>query len=400
MPKKKTSWQRERVAWQPSPDDPKIVFLRFPGWMFWPDAPEDEKLMVRVRLLGPKERDGLEAFMLPLDLMGFSAHLISLSLVDGGGNRLFSEKDEADLFYSASTPIFALTHAILEVNGLLPLLDQKVERGEDISAVDFIVDSIVDAIRSKYPSWPQGKIDEFRMYSRLAIPVYSFQRSYQKKYRPESEERDHILPTIPSVPEEERKNALERLLKRHPMPIYYKRWKGVGGDVMRGLARDAKANGVSVEEELKTRLLNSLKAALISARRKTGIFTNKEEFVQKLKRAYRREAEADLRIPKRTDAFFYLKTERFPDESEEVEEPNLAADEGLNSYRAELDLVERIDLLKRFERLSPKDRETIRVLFENGEDRRAAAKALKITEGALNKRLSRMGKKTLNRNLL
>jgi hypothetical protein len=153
--------------------------------------------------------------MLPLDLRGFSVRRLLLSLVDEVGNQLVAGKDETELNHTNAITVYALAHAILEVNGLLPPRDQKVVKSQDNSAIDFLVGSIEDVIRSKYPSWPREKIDEYRSYLQMAKPVFSFQRSYQKKYRPGTDAWDRRLPAVPSVTEEERQelaDALDRLL--------------------------------------------------------------------------------------------------------------------------------------------------------------------------------------------
>ena len=121
---------KKKPSKQPSPDR-EIVRLRFPGWVFWPHTSEDdENVIVRVRLLGPEERDALEGFMLPLDFSGFCQRLISLSMVDRDGNRALSEEDGDVLNRETPTLLFVLAHAILEANGMLPPPDQNMGHGK------------------------------------------------------------------------------------------------------------------------------------------------------------------------------------------------------------------------------------------------------------------------------
>jgi hypothetical protein len=295
------------------------------------DIPEWE-VYALVRPIGPKERDALEAWIVSsmegreFTSRNFRGWVAALVITDEEGERIFADGDAEYLGTRSTEVLDRIVSAALELSGIVP---ETLDLGE-----------------------PKDSTERFMFKMLRGNPTFRFKTHYKRHYRPDHW-LDRLLAAIPSVPDKERADALARLLRRHPNPIYYKRWQNISWYVMRGLAEDAKSQGKSVEEEKKERLLDSLKAAIVTARRKTGIFATEEEWSRKFKSSYRKEAETDLRIPKRTDAFSYLETERPPEDPEEVEEPNLTDDVDPNHHRAELDLVERLELLRRFERHSP-----------------------------------------------
>ncbi len=356
---------------------------------------------VFVRRIGKEERDTFEAAIIesrdengnffykwiPGRIEGL---LLARAIVDEDGNRVYSDEEAGKLGAGHSDAKYRIYREALYINGLGP----KPDHGKD---------------RVVAPSWLKNQFPDFAAtVERFPMlfpnfgnnPTNVFKKKYAEKYRHGTEARDHLLGTVPSVPETEQADALDRLLDRHPKPIHYGRWKKVEGYVMRNLVDDAKSEGKSLEEVMKERLLRSLAVGAVTARRKTGMFTTEEELTLKFKAAYRSEAETDLRIPKKTDAFSYLKMERLSDDPEDAEEFDPVEDEELTATGVELHqaaLADRLDVWKRFERLSPENKKTIQVLFENGQDYRKTAKALKITEVALRQRLSKMKKAPLRR---
>jgi len=261
---------KKKPSKQLSPDR-EIVRIRFPDWVFFPLPPEDGETFVRVRLLGSKERDALEAFLLPLDFSGFCRRLISLSMVDRDGNRALQVEDE-DVLDQYPTLLFALADAILKANGMMPPPDQNVGPGEYAS-----IKSVKETLREDFPSLSDGIMKlGWEIASRLSKPVFSFQRSYKIKYRPGSKVRDLLLPHLPEAGDE-RIAAAERFIGNR-LPMHK-------GRIAEHRAEIWDAFGVTSyaeEKELIKQLgIESLFPVVARLREKLGIWTPDEEMLEK-----------------------------------------------------------------------------------------------------------------------
>jgi DNA-binding CsgD family transcriptional regulator len=403
---KKVYWE-----WQPSLIDPEIVFLRFPGWLF--DA-TDEHIILRIRLLGPKERDEIEAFMLPLDFAFPKKRLISLSLVDENGNRIISEEDEEDEEgIDSPTAIFTLAGAILEANGMLPPPDQNIDLEQHYVPLR-------DLLLKENPSWPQEKIDrrlvEFFEHLRFDQPILFFQRSYAHKYRPGTTARDLLLSALPQVKDDERLAAAERFIgNRSPMH------KGRITEHRAAIWNDLGITSFQEEKKAIKQLgIESLFPSVTRMREALGIFAPEDEMIRTVRTELNNEATFNA-LPREAHEKGAWRKKPTPDDPElrrrhEETKAYQLEDEGIKGIPPpshggpeddfhddermgfpfapasglEIPLIEeeaaiaaRDDLQRKLRSLTPKQRRYLNAWVAAGGDMDRAAKKLKIKPGTL-----------------
>lgn len=368
-----------------SSSDPKIVHFAIPARLIHGDSvPADHVVAAHIRLLGPKERDALEASMLPLDFMGFSARLISLSLVDEHGKKICTEKDEPEIRKESADIVFAVALAILHFNGMLPPPSQNVDHGKLVSAEK--------TIRSEYPHWTKKEIDDclqFMGFLKYAEPVFSFQRSYAHKYRPGTTARDLLLVALSGASEDERLAAAERFLQGR-RPIHSGRWKGHRGEILNELSATADLHGRTAKGEMAARTLASIFPAAAQVRINSGIFAPEAEVVEKTKAALNEEVTHDIL------------GETWRKQGEDADPEAIAYGLGLagipiaDEYRTAagaVDVIPELDLTRALSTLTDRQKRIYEALLQHGGDRKATAKALKTKPGTLDAAIHRIKKK-------
>jgi hypothetical protein len=293
-----------------------------------------------------------------------------LVLADEKGERLFADGDWTDLaaniYVPKSTiPLDRIVSAAFELSDIVP---ETPDLGQ-----------------------PKDSTERFMFKLLRENPTFRFKEHYRKHYRPGSSALDLLLVALSATSDDECLAAAERFLKGR-RPIHSERWRGHRGEILNELSATAILHGRTLRGEMGARGLSAIFPAAAQAREDSGIFTPEDEMLEKTKAALNKEATLDIL------------GENWRPQGENADPQTVAYGLELagipiaDEYRAAVGLeyaIPELDLERALSNLTEREKRIFDALLQNEGDRKATAKALKMTDAYLRVAIHRIKKKIL-----